>query len=99
MFVASLRNDRAHGPDSADLRARAVLEQSGDSPVVPVEPPQVHFWTKLLSFRQCRGPDSENCPQVLQFLFIEGRRHSGLYAEADPHGPGCADDHRDFAVR
>ena len=43
-----MRNDRAHGPDSADLRARAVLEQGGDSPVVPVELPQVHFLDEFI---------------------------------------------------
>ena len=40
-----------------------------------------------MSFRQCRGPDSENCLEVLQLLFIKGRRQNRFYAEADPHGP------------
>ena len=75
LFVARLRNDRAHGPGSADSRARAVLEQGGDSDVAPVELHRCISWTMLLSFRQCRGPDSENCLEVLQLLFIEGRRH------------------------
>ena len=43
-----LRNDTPHGPDSADLRARAVLGQGGDSPVAPVEPPQVHFLDEVI---------------------------------------------------
>ena len=33
-----------------------------------------------------------------QLQLLDGRGHSLRYAEADPHGPGCLADHRDFAV-
>ena len=43
------------------------------------------------SWTRCRGPDS--------LLFIERRRHPRLCAEADHHGPGCSENHRDSPVR
>ena len=46
----------------------------------------------------CRGPDSEHCLEVLQLLFIDGRRHPRLCTEADPDGPGCSENHRDSPV-
>ena len=33
-----------------------------------------------------------------QLQFLDGRGHSLRYAEADPHGPDCLADHRDFAT-
>ena len=33
-----------------------------------------------------------------QLQFLDGRGHSLRHAEADPHGPDCLADHRDFAV-
>ena len=35
---------------------------------------------------------------VPQLQFIEGRRHPCLYADADPHGPVCSENHRDSPV-
>ena len=39
-----LCNGTPHGPDSADVRVLAVLVKIGDSPVAPVESPQVQFF-------------------------------------------------------
>ena len=79
-----------------------VLEQFLDKVVTrPLRPWSLHrciSWTRLLSSRQCRGPDSENCLDFPQLPFIDGRRHPGHGAEAGSHGFPCSEDHRDSAV-
>ena len=74
------------------------LDKVGDSPVAPVESTGAFLRRGYGHFDRCRGPDSENCLEVLQLLFIEGRRHPRLCAEADPHGPGWSENHRDSPV-
>ena len=48
------------------------------------------FW-KMISTLQ-------KTAESLQLQFIDGRRHSLRYAEADSHGPACLVDRRDYAV-
>ena len=74
------------------------LNKVGDLPVAPVETPGAFLGRGYGHCDRCRGPDSENCLEVPQLLFIEGRRHPCLYAEADPHGPVCSEYHRHSPV-
>ena len=76
MFVARSRNDRSQGPDSADVRVRAVLEQ-GWSLVRCARGASIGavLGRGYGHYDRCRGPDSVNCLEVPQFRSFRHRQH------------------------